>query len=193
MRRACPYREENRGPGKEVQENKLQRELDRRPGIREQPGSAVLVRLTRRRRTVYPRNIPETSQLTNERCPSEGASSIPTGSAPMLVRRPRPGVAVVLDSLLTFCSFANVRGNRCTQTILGDEELGRVTLDDCGQCAGSRRQRHELAVVRAHFSITINMRRSRLREVGNNRSPRNVHLARRDTRWRWPDQPEIVE
>ena len=35
MRRACPYREENRGPGKEVQENKLQRELDRGPGIRE--------------------------------------------------------------------------------------------------------------------------------------------------------------
>ena len=34
MRRACPYRGENPGPGKDVHG-----ELDHRPGIREQPGS----------------------------------------------------------------------------------------------------------------------------------------------------------
>jgi hypothetical protein len=34
MRRACPYRGENPEPGKDVD-----RELDRNPGIREQPGS----------------------------------------------------------------------------------------------------------------------------------------------------------
>jgi hypothetical protein len=33
MRRACPYRGENPGPGKDVHG-----ELDPRPGIREQPG-----------------------------------------------------------------------------------------------------------------------------------------------------------
>lgn len=34
MRRACPYRGENNGPGKDIH-----RELDPTPGIREQPGS----------------------------------------------------------------------------------------------------------------------------------------------------------
>ena len=37
MRRACPYRGENPGPGKDVYE-----ELDLRPGIRKQPRSVVL-------------------------------------------------------------------------------------------------------------------------------------------------------
>jgi hypothetical protein len=34
MRKACPYRGENHGPGKD-----RHRELDPKPGIREQPGS----------------------------------------------------------------------------------------------------------------------------------------------------------
>ena len=38
MRRACPYRGENPGPGKDVHG-----ELDHRPGIREQPGSLTEV------------------------------------------------------------------------------------------------------------------------------------------------------
>ena len=42
MRRACPYRGENPGPGKDVHG-----ELDRRPGIREQPGSKREVPTTR--------------------------------------------------------------------------------------------------------------------------------------------------
>src|SRR2546430_17705046 len=42
MRRACPYRGENPGPGKDVDG-----ELDPTPGIREQPGSFALDRHTR--------------------------------------------------------------------------------------------------------------------------------------------------
>ena len=38
MRRARPYREENHGPGKDAQG-----ELDRMPGIREQPGSGAVM------------------------------------------------------------------------------------------------------------------------------------------------------
>jgi hypothetical protein len=38
MRRACPYRGENNGPGKDVHG-----ELDPTPGIREQPGSKPAV------------------------------------------------------------------------------------------------------------------------------------------------------
>src|SRR5438874_5779438 len=42
MRRAGPYRGENPGPGKDVDE-----ELDPRPGIREQPGSVASHRYAR--------------------------------------------------------------------------------------------------------------------------------------------------
>ena len=38
MRRACPYRGENNGPGKDIHG-----ELDPTPGIREQPGSLAAV------------------------------------------------------------------------------------------------------------------------------------------------------
>ena len=61
MRRACPYRGENTGPGKDVHG-----ELDPRPGIREQPGSTAPFRSRRRVRPVCPnqRTLAQAVEMT---------------------------------------------------------------------------------------------------------------------------------